>query len=278
MPGFIVPTVEEVITSRRENSAYSELRFPDDLGPHAVVLNFSDYSYDRSANTVSTITTSSICLPLPQNLRDSFQIDIRKEDLGYLGDVTRKLVSAAGPSIQAGDWDGAAKAAWNSSALEEGAVGRALRAALAASDSAIVKGVESSLGAIINPHVALTFNGISLKSHQFNWTFAPTSASESVRLAKITRTIKASILPSFKKDATRTFLYYPKVVDIFFLGSEPGHMYFFKRCMVNSFDVDYAGAGTPAFLPNGRPGFVKMDMGLSEMEIHTAEDYTGAVK
>lgn len=275
MTGFVVPTVEEVIASRRANSTYSEYRFPDDLGPHAIVFNFSDYSFDRSANTVSTVTTSSICLPIPSNLVDTFSLRVAGTELGVMGDLTRNIAGIAkdASSVREG---------WNqvldSGELNASTVGRAIRSAIASTDSSIVKGIEVALGTIINPHIALTFDGIDLKTHSFQWQLAPQSSSESVRLAKIIRTIKASILPSYKKDASRTFLQYPKVVDVFFLGSEPGHLYFFKRCMVSSFETNYAAANTPAFLPNGRPAFVNLTMALTEMEIHTAEDYTGAVK
>lgn len=272
MADFIIPTVEEVISSRRDNSSYSEYRFPDDLGPHSIILNFSDYSFDRSANTVSTVTTSSICLPIPNNLVDTFSLRISGNELGVLGDLSRKLVSigADAPNAEEG-----MRRIMESGELNGSVAARAIKSLIASADNSVVKGGEVALGMIINPHIALTFDGIDLKTHSFQWHLAPTSSKESVRLAKIIKTIKRNILPTYKAGAGRTFLQYPKVVDIFFLGSEPGHLYFFKRCMVTSFETNYAAAGMPAFLPNGRPAFVNLTMALTEMEIHTAEDYAG---
>ncbi|AGR47785.1 baseplate tail tube cap [Sinorhizobium phage phiM7] len=269
---FVVPTVEEYISARRDNSTYSEYRFPDDLGPHSIILNFSDYSFDRAADKVSTVTTSSICLPIPSNLIDSFNLRVTPYELGAFGDLSRTVVSAAAGSQSFEE--GLQKIA-ASGDLNWTAAVKAIRAATASADISVVKGAESALGMIVNPHLALTFDGIDLKSHSFTWHLAPTSSKESVRLAKIIKVIKQSILPTYKKDSSRTFLQYPKVVDIFFLGSEPGHMYFFKRCMVNAFEVNYAPNELPAFLPNGRPAFVNMTMALYEMEIHTADDYMG---
>lgn len=268
----IIPTVEEVIQARRSDNSYSEFRFPDDLGAHAIILNFSDYSYDRSANTVSTVTNSSICLPIPSELVDSFSLRISGQELGVMGDLARSIVgSAAG----ANSFEDALNKIQANSDLGPGTAAKAIKAAIASTDNSIVRGAEAALGTIVNPHIALTFDGIDLKTHAFSWTLAPTSSSESVRLAKMIKTIKRSILPKYKKDAGRTFLEYPKVVDVFFLGSEPGHMYFFKRCMVTSFESNYAPMGTPAFLPNGRPAVVSMRMALTEMEIHTSDDYSG---
>ncbi len=270
MADFIIPTVEEVIASRRDATSYSELRFPDDLGAHAIILNFSDYSFDRSANTVSTVTTSSICLPIPTDLQDNTNIRYQGYELGAIGDLSREV---AGAAVGASSADQAVRQVIDSGKLNGAAVTQALKAGLASMDNSVVKGAESALGMVVNPHLALTFDTIELKTHSFEWQLAPTSPSESVRLAKIIKTIKRSILPSFENDKARVFLKYPKVVDVFFLGSEPGFLYFFKRCMVTSFETNYAGAGTPAFLPNGRPAFVRMRLSLQEMEIHTAEDY-----
>jgi hypothetical protein len=274
LAGFIIPTVEEVIANRRDNKSYSELRFPDDLGPHAIIFNFSDYSYDRSANTISTVTTSSICLPIPGNLIDTFSLGVKSYELGPIGDMAR---TAVGTAMDATSIKDGLQKIMNNQDLGWNAAARVIKATLASADVAAVKGGEIALGTIVNPHVALTFDGIDLKNHKFDWQFAPRSSSESVRLAKIIRTIKQSILPTYGNNEGRTFLQYPKVVDIFFMGSEPGHMYFFKRCMVSGFEANYSPNNVPVFLPGGRPGFVGVSMSLTEMEIHTATDYQGAV-
>jgi hypothetical protein len=53
-------------------------------------------------------------------------------------------------------------------------------------------------------------------------------------------------------------------------------MYYFKRAMVSQFEVNYAGAGMPAFVEGGKPAVVTMTMNLTEIDIHTSEDYGGA--
>ena len=52
-------------------------------------------------------------------------------------------------------------------------------------------------------------------------------------------------------------------------------MYYFKRAMVSQFEVNYAGAGSPAFVEGGKPAVVTMTMNLTEIDIHTSEDYGG---
>ena len=52
-------------------------------------------------------------------------------------------------------------------------------------------------------------------------------------------------------------------------------MYYFKRAMVSQFEVNYAGSGSPAFVEGGKPAVVTMTMNLTEIDIHTSEDYGG---
>jgi hypothetical protein len=82
------------------------------------------------------------------------------------------------------------------------------------------------------------------------------------------------VTPGYKL-GYRAFLAYPSVVDIFFIGSEEGYMYNFKRCMVNSFSANYAGGGAAAFVEGGRPAVVTLSMSLTEMEIWTTDEFGG---
>ena len=138
------------------------------------------------------------------------------------------------------------------------------------------KGVEIGLGNIANPRVALSFDGVELKTHSFSWTLAPQSARESEKLRDIIQKIKRCALPTYNNTfGQKTFLNYPNVVDVFFLGTTEGYMYYFKRAMISQFEVNYAGAGTPAFVEGGKPAVVTMTMNMIEIDIHTSEDYGG---
>ena len=52
-------------------------------------------------------------------------------------------------------------------------------------------------------------------------------------------------------------------------------MYYFKRAMVSQFEVNYSGSGAPAFVEGGKPAVVTLTMSLTEIDIHTSEDYGG---
>ena len=285
------PPAAKTIDRKRYASTYTEKSFPTVLGPHSIMLNFSSYTSDKQGTIKSNPGITSIALPIPTNLIDTFQMKVGSTDLG-----------AAGKAAQVGahNLQDKARAYFNGTSVADllggggidkrGAVSTGIQAATVIAQKmglglgkniieslggeAILKGIGSGLGATTNPFVALTFDGIDLKSHQFDWTLAPESAADSANLQTIINLIKRSVTPGYKF-GQRSYLSYPDVVDIFFIGSEEGYMYSFKRCMVNSFSANYAGGGAAAFVEGGRPAVVTLSMALTEMEIWTTGDFGG---
>jgi len=277
---LIQPT-ESVISSNRSNAQYDIMAFPSKLGPHSIVFNFTKYEYSASAKKTSELTTKSVCLPLPTNLTDSFNIRVAGVELGALGTMAAEssseimgMLDRGGDAVGVMDYVTGLSAAADRSGFGAGYL---LRQAVEKADTGVIKGVEAATGIANNPNLALTFDGVDLKQHNFQWTLAPQSAEESERLKKIINYLKKSSLPTFRSGFGKAFFNFPNVVDVFFLGSEPGYLYAFKRCMVNNLEFNYAGAGTPAFVEGGRPAVVNVTMNLMEMDIHTAEDYPEGV-
>jgi hypothetical protein len=104
----------------------------------------------------------------------------------------------------------------------------------------------------------------------------PRTEQESENLRQIANTIKRNMLPSYVNTSIvqRTMFKYPSMVDVFFVGIDPNHYYYFKTCMVQTFTVNYTPNGN-AVLREGRPAAVQMQMNIMETDIHTAEDYGG---
>lgn len=274
----LIQPVESVISNNRKDTNYSVMSFPSKLGPHSIVFNFSKYEYSANARKTSEVTPYSVCLPLPSNLTDSFNIRVAGTELGALGSLAAESGSALMEQLDAGSGD-AIGFMDSVRALAAGAgnagfgAGYLLRNAVEKADTGVIKGIEAATGIANNPNLALTFDGVDLKQHNFQWTLAPQNADESERLKKIINHLKKSALPTFRQGFGKAFFKFPNVVDVFFLGTEPGYLYSFKRCMINTLEFNYAGAGTPAFVEGGRPAVVNLTMNLMEMDIHTAEDY-----
>jgi hypothetical protein len=266
----LIRPISGEMSSRRRDKTYTQYSFPETLGNHAIVLNFSAYDYGTVGSQVNQILESSIALPIPNNLSDTFNLRVAPTELGSLGNGVRNIVSATG--------EGTLTAQGVLQEVAATIAGQGTRKGAGALDSIIgsntAKGIEVATGMVVNPRIALAFDGVDLKTHSFSWTLAPQSVSESEKLRAIIQKIKRSALPSYNNNfGQKVFLNYPNVVDIFFLGTVDGFMYYFKRAMISQFEVNYSGAGMPAFVEGGKPAVITMSMTLTEIDIHTAEDY-----
>jgi len=271
MANLITPAAGEM-TSRRRNNTYTQLSFPDDLGNHAMILNFSAYDYGGIGAQVNQVLNGSIALPIPSNLADTFSMRVLPTELGSVGEATRDIVSMAG--------EGNLTAMGVFETAKSALAGKGTRIAAATLDSLTgtntAKAIEVATGMVVNPRIALAFEGVDLKSHTFTWTLAPRSAAESDKLRKIIQQIKKSALPTFNNSfGQKVFLNYPNVVDVFFLGTTDGFMYYFKRAMISQVEVNYSGSGAPAFVEGGKPAVVGLTLSMTEIDIHTSEDYGG---
>ena len=292
----------EIGRNQRESND-SVLQFPKNLGAHSILMIFRKYVYEkpgtRRLNKVTTDTyttqtkqkgSTSILLPLPQSIQDSFQVRIQRFDQniggeamaasaasiqesggGTLGDFGRAL-GAAIPSINT-----EALKNFDFSSLSRDAAFLARRSLDKVAPEA-TKNLDAGFGSTINPKAALYFEGVEMKQHSFNWMLAPTSFDESDTLRDIGNAIKKAILPSYGSviggGVERLLLNYPNVVDIYFLGIDQSYFMYFKTCMVQQFNIDFTPQGL-ALVKGGKPAMVTMTMNLIETDIHTSEDYGG---
>jgi hypothetical protein len=266
------------IATRRDASSYTEMSFPKVLGPHSMMLNFSGYSSTPVGTISRNPGSSSIALPIPTNLADSFSMKVGPYELGAFGNAARGSTELAARYFGGGELTtDDAKAMLDNAIAVAGQVGLQAASGVisAIGGEAAIKGLQVGAGAIQNPYLALTFDGIDLKTHNFSWQLAPESSEDSQVLKRIIDHIKYHAVPGYKFGSSRAFLEYPSVVDIFFIGTEEGYLYPFKRCMINNLEINYAGGGMPAFVEGGRPAVVNLTMALTEMEIWTKDQIGG---
>lgn len=275
----------------------SIMKFPDDLGTHAVILNFKTYDYSRTSISNTVVGFNSIVLPLPKNIQESFNIEVRANEIGIMGaglvDLKTTLFNS---SKSLGDMGkdsvdgitGAIQGAFSGGTSDSvlAAANYLKRAGLSYLNNDLSTAIDITTGTYVNPHATLTFNGINLKTFNFDWTLSPKSQSESDSLQKIIKHIKRSILPSYSAplingqlpssiSLSRGLLKFPDMVDIFFVGVDQNYFFFYKTCMIDQFSVDYSPNGNVLTKgPNGaRPNIITMNMSLREAAIHTKDDY-----
>lgn len=295
----------DIANKKAELNNMGVLSFPSNLGAHATLMIFKKYKYrspgDRQLNKVSSSTLSqeelgsaALLLPLPREIKDSYSVKISEFEQGMFGDAisqggnyiggdgtldtgailqniglpsTQTLVSTATGAM------GALATRFLSS--RTGAVGGAALGAMLPGAGNIATSIEAGAGATVNPKQALSFQGIDLKRHNFSWTMAATTPSESDTIRDITNVVRRNALPSYTGigQLKRAFLNYPSTVDIYFFGIDQQYFMYYKTCMIDNFDFNYSSQGM-SILRGGKPAIVTMGISLKEMDIHTAEDYS----
>jgi uncharacterized protein YidB (DUF937 family) len=291
-----LPTVASIINQARTATRYKNYSHPVEDGDYGMLLMFREYQFQRSSERgFSQIDTSNVTdtifLPVPANISDSLQVRVQRFDQGTTGDVVSSLLSEIDTnSLGITDLTGA---------IVRGAIknlpgvrGNNISDVVANLDNDLAflirRGVDSAFpnqgrnidagtGTFVNPKAALSFEGVEMKSHNFDWTIAPKNEQESENLRLISEAIKRNILPSYINTSViqRALFKYPSMVDVFFVGLDPAHYFYFKTCMVQQFNTNFTPNGT-AVLKGGRPAMVQMQMNLIETDIHTSEDYGGA--
>ena len=139
----------------------------------------------------------------------------------------------------------------------------------------IQRSINNVTGQAINPRETLSFEGVNLRTHQFNWDLYPNNQADSERIRQIVNIFKRNALPRTVSiaDISKAFLEYPSTVDIRLIGVNNDHFIKFKPAMINSFTVDYGAGGNMSFMKGGKPAGVNVSLQLTELEIETAEDY-----
>ncbi len=298
---------EQVIGTNRQNGQIQSLAFPKDIGNVGMRFTFSKYTFGGNGN-ISSESIGSIMLPLPTGFQESYSINIKAESIGLGGalvgdamagnvNIGKMVDSFSNTSTGALISDPAAATNFmlqsGIATTAAGAVGKVFGSGAgglalgAAGNAAIGSGVAVASGTAYNPHTALMFEGINVRSHDFHWVLSPKSESESRVLRDVIKTFKRNSLPSYQgvggqasgTALDRVLLRYPNVVDISFVGLDESYYYKFKTCMVTQMQVDYSTYGNAMFAgeSGSKPVAVNFALSLIESKIHTADDFdTGA--
>ena len=134
-------------------------------------------------------------------------------------------------------------------------------------------------GQVLNPKETIAFEGVQLRTHQFNWELYPRSVADSNMINNIIYMLKSSILPRVQDFAIgdivtfeRAFLKYPHTCNIYLVGVDRGSWIRYKPAFCTSMEIDY-GLGGMGIMQGGKPAGVGISMTFQELTIETAEDY-----
>jgi len=296
MSGFI-ENPRDVISKSRRNSQVGTVihKFPkSEAIPYLMILGFKEYSYgdvNAGAGGKNEINKETIVLPLPLQLNDTTGLEISSADAGlasfvmgmrggkdswvngdsasadvrYYADIIQKTALAAGNALSSSN---------NGFLAGAGAI---------LAGAGIIAGVDTGTtgsllnGAAINPYETMEFKGVKLKTHSFSWRLSASNRDDSDAIKDIVATIKKNILPEYIAvsgyGSAHNLLKYPHLANISFLGIDQEYYYKLKPAFITSFNVRYNGGDQLNVFKGGKPVVVELAMELTEVNIHTANDY-----
>lgn len=291
-------TVEQVVSDRRNGDRFTNYELSMDGARAGMAFLFSKYSYEGAQTGFAAsnrgfygLPNASIQLPLPSNINDSYSINVGGNEIGAVG----AMGAAVGSGSSVADLYNAALA--STEALGEAAGGmltdrsniealttaRAYASFVGRNASTYIpggadaeRGLGVGSGTAVNPHQALVFNGVSLKTHTFDWKLSPKNIQEANTIRDMANRIRKAALPSYQGIGEgltrRALLEYPDLVQVWFVGVDREYFYKFKPCMIQNFSVNYGPEGV-SLNRGGIPSSVTFTMTLIETQIHTKEDY-----
>ncbi len=287
---LITPPDEVMGNKQRDviGSQTSMMSFPGDLGQHHMVLQFFRYHFEGNSYKKRSID-KTIALPIPLNLVEAINVSYAESELGA-------FQGAISDTVGRGDIRGAEQIVKDVFGTIEGfgkATGQALQGKsiteifnenrnsldqasllLRGGTGATAAGLNRFFGSAPNPHITALFQGVALRTHQFNWKLAPASQQETETLSEIINSLRAAMLPG--RGNNNLTLRFPDEVEIFLMGTNAEHMYHFKTAVIKTMSTNFAPDGVLSFFgKNGAPTAVTLDIDLTETSIHTREDYDG---
>lgn len=250
--------------------------FPKEEAQYFTRLGLRKYSRPRPGSKKTTDIMSYIRLPLPANLTDSFNMDVNQHSFDMLGmavdnslanllaagkEKTSQFIGELGSAYDTGNFSGISDIAMKTAAMMP-----------AISDTGLGRFAQQQVGMIRNPHITNLFEGVKLKSYQFNWKLAPKSADEARMLNNLIDYIKAYMHPEIMQLGFS--MEYPYIATLDFeVGNSTTSLPKVKDSFITRLDVNSAASGTPAFFNDGNPVTTEISMSFQEIDIQTRKDF-----
>lgn len=217
----------------------------------------------------------SIAFPVPSNLLTATALDYTNINLGAFGGEFFKSAIKLGNAAQNGDFFAALRQEVNSgvrAVFENGNVRQLIaRRVVSGLSPTLGSAVDLAAGNTPNPHVAVTFNNVKLRSFTYTWKFSPNSKPESERLQEIIQKLHERVLP---KKSGSLLLNYPNQCQLQLYPTQLNELFKFKPCVIDNMSVNYAPSGTPSFFAESKlPTEIELSMTFHEIQLRTSEDY-----
>jgi len=236
-----------------------------------------------SANNNQVTVQSNIYLPIPQGIEDSNSVTWGEDTLNPIAaagvgaaknvigsqdfgkgviDEIKSLIGMTGEAATGGNLQDLTNNAFAGMAVNSLGANVSVESLLA-----------RSTGQILNPNMELLFQGVKLRSFNFQFDLVARDSYEGQMIKTIIRTFKMAMAP--RKGSTGLFVSAPDVFQLEYKKGSGKHPFLptFKPCALVSMNVNYTGSGTYATYSDGTPVHMTLQLSFQEINPVYVEDY-----
>jgi len=266
------------------------------IGKYYTRIRLGEYKRPNPFREMEVNERLVVYLPLPDQLVDNTTVKYSENNLEAVGDFINNplesgptlLLRKAGTAIESGasGFGGAAATAMPGGSSTAGDFMQKQISSIMPAEK-INSAIQQEMGMAPNPNPSVMFQGPSLRSFVFSWSFYPKSAKESQDISNLILKLKARALPTFNKGSNTTVLNYPYMCQLNFFPWDSGGTGAFhwspnsiikiKKCFMDSVSVKYNPFGTPAFFEGTNlPISYQLTISFKEIEYVTGRDWDPA--
>jgi len=132
---------------------------------------------------------------------------------------------------------------------------------------------------IFNPNMELLFDGVKLRSFNFQFKMTPRDYDESRQTKLIIRSLKRNMAPTFI-DQGNLFVKSPNVFELAYMRGSAIHPFLnkFKQCALTDMKVNYTGENVYAVYGDSTPVSMILDLSFQELVPIYQNDYANDPK
>jgi hypothetical protein len=276
------PSVQDALGAVEQGGpSVQGLAFPANLDKHFILFKVKKRERSSKLTAPSTNVKSVISLPVPAALSTGYNAKYANMPIGPAGALAQQV--AAGESALTSVSDmlstesgkeslkgaiknvGAALAQEQLSTVIGGAIGGIAGAVAGEAAGQGLQGTLQTAGVARNPHLAVLFEGVDMRTHQFNYKLIPKNEGESATLQDIIKQFKLAMAPEFIESGH--FFNYPDEFDIEF--SNTSYLFKIGTSVLTDFQVNYTAQDGSLFHSNRAPVAVSISMTFQELDIIT---------
>lgn len=210
----------------------------------------------------------TICLYMPLKISFNDQLIYSEEDMG------------------------SAKATLNAIALQKGGFGALLERFGSKSVSDVVNSIADQFGIenvnvqgarnafnrnVVNPRREMQFKDVGIRSHTMTFEFSPKNLNEAEAVQNIIRMFRYHAYPRLRGGGGHFFKFPAEFEATYYTITDQGNATVndnlpkLPRLALTSVSVDYSASGDYKTFYDGKPAFIRLDLGFQEMEQLTNE-------